>query len=366
MRVLRLVEESHHRDDEGRPIREGRTPPAYLRPGDIEYKPCHYPGSRHLANPMNVSALRQASEHWDEIVDATAFVRARYAEIRGTFGPDIMDVWRVSQLGCALPWYFILDRGEVAPAYAAALSKIALGTALLSHRLLQDALVERWLPPPLTADILHELAESTGTLLAETEVCAAPAKMIVDFLEVLVGGTPRGIGGVARLVAERDAVLRFGAHYANAKLLLWIHFLARRFLYADLAHARSDLPELAALLDAPCEPPDCFLVEPPSPAGVPLPVRTLWFGSLASLVVPIAPDASDHRLAVLAREIATIMGASADPRATYDALDANFGAVLRAVEVGLGGADGGELDAATRDRLLGISPRAMFARLPRP
>ena len=54
MRVLRLVEERHHRDEEGRPIREGRTPPEHLRPDDIEYKQCHYAGSRHLANPMNV------------------------------------------------------------------------------------------------------------------------------------------------------------------------------------------------------------------------------------------------------------------------------------------------------------------------
>jgi hypothetical protein len=186
MRVLRLVEERHHRDEDDRPIREGRTPPAWLRPDDIEYKPCHYPGSRHLVHPMNVSALRQASERWDEMVDALAFCRAHYAEIRGSYGPDIMDVWRVSQLGCALPWYFILARGEPAPGYAAALSKVALGTALLSHRLLHDALVQRWLPPPLTAATLLDLAESTGTLLSETEVCSAPAKMIVELLEYLV------------------------------------------------------------------------------------------------------------------------------------------------------------------------------------
>ena len=361
MRVLRLVEEQHHRDVEGRPLREGRTPAAHLLPHDIELKPCHYPGSRQLANPMNVSALRQSAEHWDAILDALAFVRTRYAEIRGNYGPDIMDVWRVSQLGCALPWYFLLHHDRPPPAYAAALSKITLGTAILSHRLLHDALTERWLPPPFTAVTLHDLAESTGTLLGETEVCAAPAKMIVDFLEVLVSQTPRGI--VAELVAERDEVLRFGAHYANFKLLLWIHFLARRFLYADLA-VRSELPELAALLAAPCEPPDCFLIEPPDLATVPPQVRSLWFAALAATVVPIAPDASDRRLAELAREVATIMGTSSDPATTYAALDASFGEMMRAVELGLGGSvDGIDIDATTRDRLVGSSPRAMFARL---
>lgn len=353
MRVLQLVEERHHRDEEGRPIREGRTPREHLRDGDIEYKQCHYAGSRHLANPMNVSALRQSSEHWDEIVDALAFVRSRYAELRESFGPDIMDVWRVSQLGCSLPWYFILERGEVAPAYAAALSKIALGTALLSHRLLQDALVQRWVPPPFTASVLHDLAESTGTLLGETEVCSAPAKMIVDFLEVLVSGVPRGVGPVAQLIADRDRVFRFGAHYTSFKQLLWIHDLARRFLYHDIG--------ATDLLEAPVEPPDCFLIEPPSPAGMPPQLRALWFGALAATVVSMTPDGSDRRMCELARDVSRIMGAGESPRATYAALDASFGEMTKAVEVGLGGTADVEIDAAMRDRLIGGSPRGRFA-----
>ncbi|HEY0189874.1 MAG TPA: hypothetical protein VGC42_02050 [Kofleriaceae bacterium] len=97
--VLRMVEERFHRDDEGRPLREGRTPPEYLRPDEIDLRPCPYPGSRHDARPMNVSALRQTSSHWDEIVGALGFLRNAYADGIGRFVPDVMDVWRVSQLG---------------------------------------------------------------------------------------------------------------------------------------------------------------------------------------------------------------------------------------------------------------------------
>ena len=58
--VARMIEERFHRDDEDRPIREGRTPAEFLRDGDIEYRTCPYAGSRFQhANPMNVSALRQ-------------------------------------------------------------------------------------------------------------------------------------------------------------------------------------------------------------------------------------------------------------------------------------------------------------------
>jgi hypothetical protein len=356
MRILRLVEEAHHRDRDDRPLREGRTPAEFLRSDDIEYKQCQYAGSRWLANPMNVSALRQSSERWDEIVQDLATLRTRYAEIRGAYAPDIMDVWRVSQLGCALPWWFILG-GEAAPGAAAGLSKITLGTAILSHRLLHDSLAQQWLPPPFTAQTLLELAESTGTLLGDHEVCAAPAKMLLEFLEVLVSGAPS-----APPVFDVDAVMRFGAHYANLKLLLWLHFLARRFLYADLAATRDDLPELAELLDAACEPPDCFIIEPPDLARIDPPRRAMWFTALAAIVVPIAPDGSDAPLVAIAREVATIMGVTREPAATYAALDHNFGRMMQAVEVGLGGTPI-EVDAEMRDRLLGVSPRALFARL---
>lgn len=299
MRVLRLVEEGHHRDQDGRPLREGRTPARHIRAGELEYRPCAYPGSRHLANPMNVAALRQTSARWDAIVDALAGLRTRY----GAVG-DVLDVWRVSQLGCALPWYFILVRDEAPPAYAAALSKITLGTAILAHRLLHDVLVAQRRLPVLTGQTLLELAEDTGTLLGETEVCAAPAKMIVDFCDVLVAGRP------APPIA--DDVLAFCAHYVGFKQLVWIHFLARRQLRPDD--------------DSPCEPPDCVVIEPALP-------RAAWFAALAAMVVPIAPDGSDARLRELAADVARIMADGGD----RDALDANLAEVVNAVERGFGG-----------------------------
>src|SRR6201986_568222 len=102
--VLRMVSERFHRDVEGRPLREGRTPPEFFRPDDIEYKQCPYSGARHQhANPMKASARRQTSAHWDEICDALAVVRAGYVALRppAATGLDVMDVWRISQLGSA-------------------------------------------------------------------------------------------------------------------------------------------------------------------------------------------------------------------------------------------------------------------------
>ncbi|MEO7730469.1 MAG: hypothetical protein ABIY55_05815 [Kofleriaceae bacterium] len=385
---MRMVEERFHRDDEGRPLREGRTPDELLQPGEIEYRACPYPGSRQPsalapALVMNVSALRQTSAHWDELVEALGFLRTAYAEARGGYGPDVMDLWRVSQLGSALPWFFVL-RGEPLPAYAAALSKATLGTGILAQRLMQRMLTERWLPPPFTAPALVALAESTGTLVGATEVCSAPEKMIARFLEILVAGTPRGdVAAVAPLIAQRDRLLGFAATYCGFKLVVWLYYQARRFLYADVeAHLGADVEadlgagatadhraELRALLDAPCEPPDFYVIEPDHLAGVPPALRAAWLGQLANLIVPFAPDGCDRPLLEGARRMAAAMlDDTRDPvaraRATFDRLDAIYGELLADVEAGLRGArTAAPIDAAVRDRLIAASPRALFAAL---
>jgi hypothetical protein len=364
-----MVEERFHRDEEGRPLREGRTPAEYVKPGELEYRLCPYPGSRQVPNKgMNVSALRQTSAHWDEIIEALGFLRTAYAERRGGYGPDVMDLWRVSQLGSALPWYFVL-RSEPLPAYAAALSKATLGTGILAQRLLLKMLAEAWNPPPFTAPELVVLAESTGTLVGETEVCAAPEKMIARFLDVLVAGTPGGgIATVDRLVAERDRFLGFAACYCGFKLAVWLYFQARRFLYADVCAAK-DSAAVRELLAAPCEPPDFFVIEPGNLAAVPLPLRAAWIGQIAELIVPFAPDGSDRGVQRLARRMAAAMLEDApDPVAravaTFAKLDAIHGELIACVESGLRGEPYGRpIDEATRDRLVAASPRAVFAAL---
>jgi hypothetical protein len=366
-----MVEERFHRDDEGRPMREGRTPPEHQRPGDLEYRPCPYAGSRRGESRetiMNVSALRQTSAHWDEILGALGLLRDAYAEARGGFGPDVMDVWRVSQLGSALPWWFVL-RGEPLPAYAAALAKATLGTGILAQRLMLKMLGERWLPPPFTAAELAGLAESTGTLVGDTEVCAAPDKMIARFLDALVTGAPhRGIAAIDRLAATRDRVLGFAACYAGFKLAVWLYYQARRFLYADVIAARGTAA-FRALLDAPCEPPDFFVIEPGAPAAVPPPLRAAWLGQLAQLIAPFAPDGSDRPIRACAERMAVAMlDDTRDPIeraiATFARLDAIHGELIACVEAGLRGAPvAALLDAAGRDRLVAAPARAAFAAL---
>ncbi|MFT3696218.1 MAG: hypothetical protein QM831_23970 [Kofleriaceae bacterium] len=349
-RVVRMVSEKFHRDIEGRPLREGRTPKDELRPDDIEYKVCPYSGSRQ-GKQMNASALRQTGEHWDEIVDALAVLRGGYATGR-EYDPDLMDLWRVSQLGSALPWWFIL-RGEPLPAYAAALSKATLGVGIWSQRMLMQQLVGAWTEPVFTAANIMELAEQSGTLVAAREVCAGSEKMLTRFFEVYIDQTV----GQGALVTSRDEVLRFGSHYANFKLVMWIYWSARRYLYWDInTPASQDLLKLGA------EPPDFFILEPPMAAKIPPPARRAWFEKLAKLVVPFAPDGSDATFSLAALRIAEAVGETIAPAAMFAKLDQIFVDVVKQTEAGLGG-DPDEITTVTTDQLIAPGTRALFASL---
>jgi hypothetical protein len=391
--VLRMVEEQFHRDDEGRPIREGRTPPALLREGEIEYRQCPYPGSRYLdPRPMNVSALRQTSAHWDEVMDAMALLRAAYEDVRGGYRADVMDIWRASQLGSALPWFFLLGQGRgrptTCPAYAAALSKATLGVGIWGHRVFVQMLADRRMIPRFSSQHLLETAEQTGVLVADTEVCAASDKMMLKFFDVFTAErvAPSGIGEVAQLATVRDELLRFGAHYLAFKQWIWLYWIARRQLYLDLASALGPSPAIDELMDPRAEPPDFSLLQHDVAPGMPLEQRGLWFRLLARFVEPFSPDGSDapmrdhaDRLAAvmgepparsddLAAEVMQTTGASAEAAARagcavgmYAALDATLGDVLATVERGFRGDPEPEFTAAMRDRVLRAPPRALFA-----
>jgi hypothetical protein len=350
-RVVRIVTERFHRDVEDRPLREGRTPPEYLREGDIEYKQCPYSGARHEhARLMNVSALRQTSAHWDEILDALAVLRSGYvAARRGDYKPDVMDIWRVSQLGSALPWWFIV-RGEPVPAYAAALSKATLGVGIWAQQMLMQQVARGWQPPQLTADTMMQLVEESGTLIGRTEVCSGSEKMLIKFFEVYVDGST----GTGALADKRDEVVRFGAHYAQLKLVMWLYYLARRYLYWDVGGQAA-----MELLESGVEPPDFFIAEPPNAATVPAMQRAAWFAQLSKLVVSFAPDGSDAAYPRTALQLGAALGVGAAPSATFETLDQMFANALAVTETAFGG-DPAALTIEVRDSLIAPGTRAFF------
>jgi hypothetical protein len=393
-----MVIDTSLRDVEGRLLRENRAPASAIRPGEIEMKKCPYPGSRQTTPPlpMNMSALRSMKHHWDDVINSVAHMRALYQEIRGVERLDLFDLWRVSQLGSALPWYYIFGHGELAPIYAASLAKATLGMGIWAQTVFVRSVAEQWTPPPMTSATILELAEGNSTLLAEREVCAAPEKMLMRFYDALLDLAPETkTPQMQRLVDHRDSAVRFGAYYANMKLALYLLFLARRFIYADLLAALPDsslAPELRELLDAACEPPDMIMIALANMPEMPLMKRAGVLASLVMNLVPLTPDKSDVPLQATMVEVAASMllpegpadlvaevietqhctleqaAVAARAIATWARLDHLFARVVGIVEDGMRGAVGADLydvviRAEDRDHLVVVSGRPVLSRL---
>jgi hypothetical protein len=396
--VVRMVIDTSLRDVEGRLLRENRAPASAIRPGEIEMKKCPYPGSRQTDPPlpMNMSALRSMKHHWDDVINSVAMMRAAYQQMTGVEAMSVFDLWRVSQLGSALPWYYIFGHRELAPIYAASLAKATLGMGIWAQTVFVRMAAEQWTPPPMTSRSILEIAEGNSTLLAEREVCAAPEKMLLRFYDALLDLPPEvKTPQMQRLEGHKDSALRFAAFYANMKLALYVLFLARRFVYADLLAALPDsaiAPALRELLDAPCEPPDMVMLAPANMPEMPLMKRAGFLASLVMNIVPIAPDKSDVPLQAAMVEVAASMllqDAPADLAsevietqgctqaqaaiagraiATWARLDHLFTRVVGIVENGMRKAVGadlyeGPIAAADRDHLVVVSGRPVISRL---
>ena len=398
--VVRMVLDTALRDDEGRLLRETRAPASAIRPGEIEMKKCPYPGSRQTDPPlpMNMSALRVMKQAWDDVANSVAILRAAYQAQMGV-APEAMtvfDLWRVSQLGSALPWYFIFGHGELAPAYAAGLAKATLGMGIWAQTVFVRMVSQKWTPPAMTPESILELAEDNKTLLAEREVCAGPPKFLLKFFEALLSATPEvKTAKMQRVVDHQPAILEFGAYYANMKLALYVLFLARRFVYADLLAALPDSPEAPALrelLDAACEPPDMMMLAPANMPEMPLAQRAAFLASIVMNVIPMSPARTDVPLQAALVEVAASMLVTEGPAelvaevgerhavaaeqaqviaraiAVWARLDHLFARVVGIVEAGMRRAVGADpvtapILASDRDHLVVVSGRPVVTRL---
>ena len=73
------------RDTDGRPLGEGKLPVDAIVDVPMERRTCAYADSRcGHAQPMNVSALQQVRQHWDDCRALLAWLRQLHLELTGT------------------------------------------------------------------------------------------------------------------------------------------------------------------------------------------------------------------------------------------------------------------------------------------
>lgn len=179
-----------YRDADGRPLcGEALIEDAAFRAG-LELRRCPYAGSRrHHALPMNVSALRQMTRAWDEIL-ATAHLLWRSFGTREADAGALPSVWplmRTAHAAMCLPLYLLfradapLRDGEV-PGFVSGLHKAAIDLTTASQlQLLLEHSGQRW------HGSVHELVEAHGLFIGQKGVCAGPPHLIDELERALRG-----------------------------------------------------------------------------------------------------------------------------------------------------------------------------------
>jgi hypothetical protein len=181
-------------DTEGRFLGEQRA----VRPSDgtvpeMRLKTCPYAGSRHHhPRPMNISALQQITAHWPSVLDGMAVLRGRAL---ATEEVALDDIYRIVRTATLLPAYLTRRRHEpvgVLDPRIATLYKVAIGYVGLVQRMGFDLVLGEGdvLPTATVAEIMEE-AESNEHFIGPAQVCAGPANMVREVLEVIVRGDRR-------------------------------------------------------------------------------------------------------------------------------------------------------------------------------
>jgi len=242
--VLTFSRRIDYRDDEGRPLGEGKVAPVLRAEVPLELRSCPYPGSRHHhPHPMNVSAIRQVRAHLDEAVSHLLVLRRLYFEYHAPAEITFLELWRFGMLPDALPGYLSLRAREpypsgTFPASLAAMAKLVFGINLITHVLSVRVHLPGSEVPPVTAGAVHALTEQERHLIGPAEVCSAPPALIHEMLECVISGRCPATATESSLPAilgDVPSFLRFAANHANLRTLGVIVHLLRRSHFSDIA-----------------------------------------------------------------------------------------------------------------------------------
>ena len=191
---------NNFRDADGRTVGE-RSADQLLRESiPTTLKQCPYPGSRHQhAKPMNVSALKQITRTWEDVLSAVCLIRDRFLSARGQERLErAADCHALGETIAALPSYLVYRPSAPVPDGAldptvSALYKVIIGItgvyeAFVSNELLfGGAADEHDLARP---EDVANIVEVGGFLIGNEEVCAGSSRQISDAIAAMTEGGP--------------------------------------------------------------------------------------------------------------------------------------------------------------------------------
>jgi hypothetical protein len=167
------------RDDEDRPLNERRAPALARQRVPTDMRACPYHDER-KGEPMNVSALAQATRHLDAVVSDLTRFRSMLPE-DGGWDPTLTTVLDA----LSAPGLFLLRNPQASgvPAQLAVSHKVAAGFYAALRRLLELEVREAVAVSP---EGFLEFVRRERLLIGPREACAGPPNMIRRLTEVIM------------------------------------------------------------------------------------------------------------------------------------------------------------------------------------
>jgi hypothetical protein len=363
-------------DVAGRPVGEGRA--AAFRQVQTEMQVCPYAGSRHHhAKPMNVTALRQITPAWDQIVTLLSWLALRYRARQRTEITTYDDLSMVTGAGVFLVDFLVLRRhrplrSREIPLLISGLYKVCLGFQLATflgsmQERFGDMAAAAHLPD--SAEFYADL-EAHELLIGEAEVCPGSPAMIMEAYDAMTG---RHVVGHEALPADCISLEIdweqfdvFTHHAANVwnELVLYViqasQFcpeLADSGLPANVRHRLNGclkrrgaellagqkglVVDVARAAQDYCSRPVATSL--PEPRGPRFPSPSLPAGSLAATVLAWLSDVAAADMQTYAQVVASALAAQLSPYDLYEAtvlagLNEHLNCVMDALGLGRPGA----------------------------
>jgi hypothetical protein len=246
---------------------------------------CNYAGSRCQAElPMNVTALRQMTKRWPELLSLTEQFRAAFFERlpplgRKPAGSGHQGSGRHETVGaslCAGEVHLLTVASLASTAYVmvrgvdpvengqldaglAATFRLIDGVRLVTTELMRATAGQHGCDRPLDAQGIADYAERYAVYYGVHGVCAGPQALIDEYLKVLLGEGSAPIQvepNVGARLGDLDAAIDYGLHGQRIESLIRIFGASQGIAHQRLRAAfESHVPrcELQDLLDAPVD-----------------------------------------------------------------------------------------------------------------
>lgn len=223
------------RDEEGRPLSEGKTPPHLLKDVPMEMAECPYTGSRHKHFlPMNVSALKQMNAHWSEVLTGLRVMGSIFC---GDGEQVNLRDFHTCVVACSmLPSYLFYrssnpyPNGKL-PASVAAIYKVAIGMIGSLEVMLTRGLItgEFNAHTQITPELVISFADREGMFIGAHEVCAGPPSMMREVV-VAMCERPRP-APTWEILSEIEP---FQGYVAEAEKVSYLDFLLPIIFYLSV------------------------------------------------------------------------------------------------------------------------------------